>query len=95
VKPCGFILDFVGIFEDLKKALAFDSEDVEDIEKVVREIGQLKGRFSELMERGRQEYLILLKGKQRDKAVESILEYFQDEKRGRIFKCLQRTFQHL
>jgi len=45
VKPCGFILDFVGIFEDLKKALAFDSEDVEDIEKVVREIGQLKGRF--------------------------------------------------
>jgi len=24
----------------------------EDIEKVVREIGQLKGRFSELMERG-------------------------------------------
>jgi len=60
VKPCGFILDFVGVFEDLKKALAFDSEDVEDIEKVVREIGQLKGRFTRLMEEGRSQYLTLV-----------------------------------
>jgi len=95
VKPCGFILDFVGIFEDLKKALAFDSEDVEDIEKVVREIGQLKGRFSELMERGRQEYLILLKGKQRDKAVESILEYFQDEKTRKDFQVFYKELSSI
>jgi len=95
VKPCGFILDFVGIFEDLKKALAFDSEDVEDIEKVVREIGQLKGRFSELMERGRQEYLILLKGKQRDKAVESILEYFQDEKKRKDFQVFYKELSSI
>jgi len=95
VKPCGFILDFVGIFEDLKKALAFDSEDVEDIEKVVREIGQLKGRFSELMERGRQEYLTLLKGKQRDKAVESILEYFQDEKTRKDFQVFYKELSSI
>ena len=25
-KPCGFVLDFVGIFEKLEKALAFDSD---------------------------------------------------------------------
>lgn len=86
VKPCGFILDFVGVFEDLKKALAFDSEDVKDIENVVKEIGQLKWRFSELMEKGRREYLILLEGKQRDKAVESVLKYFQDEKKRKPFQ---------
>jgi len=27
-KPSGFVLDFVGIFEKLEKALAFDSQDV-------------------------------------------------------------------
>jgi len=27
-KLCGFVLDFVGIFEKLEKALAFDSKDV-------------------------------------------------------------------
>jgi type I restriction enzyme R subunit len=95
VKPCGFILDFVGVFEDLKKALAFDSEDVEDIEKVVKEIGQLKGRFSELMEEGRGEYLRLLEGKQRDKAVESVLEYFQDEKKRKDFQVFYKELSSI
>jgi type I restriction enzyme, R subunit len=27
-KPAGFVLDYVGIFEKLEKALAFDSQDV-------------------------------------------------------------------
>src|SRR5690606_36519224 len=30
-KRAGFILDFVGIFENLEKALAFDSEDVQSV----------------------------------------------------------------
>lgn len=32
-KPCGFILDFVGIFDKLERALAFDSKDVSDVFK--------------------------------------------------------------
>ena len=31
VKPAGFVLDFVGIFENLEKALAFDSDEVESV----------------------------------------------------------------
>ena len=31
VKPCGFVLDFVGIFENLEKALAFDSDVVDSV----------------------------------------------------------------
>ena len=30
-KPCGFVLDFVGIFEKLEKALAFDSDVVASV----------------------------------------------------------------
>jgi len=30
-KPCGFVLDFVGIFDKPEKALAFDSQDVEGV----------------------------------------------------------------
>ena len=33
VKPHGFVLDFVGIFDKLEKALAFDSEEVNAIVK--------------------------------------------------------------
>lgn len=31
VKPHGFVLDFVGIFDKLEKALAFDSDEVNAI----------------------------------------------------------------
>ena len=30
-KPSGFVLDFVGIFEKLEKALAFDSDVVQSV----------------------------------------------------------------
>lgn len=43
-KPCGFVLDFVGIFDKLEKALAFDSGDVKDIRSVVKDINELKKR---------------------------------------------------
>ncbi|MBW1731383.1 MAG: HsdR family type I site-specific deoxyribonuclease [Deltaproteobacteria bacterium] len=75
-KPAGFVLDFVGIFDKLEKALAFDSG---DITGVVKDIEVLKGKFGEMMEHGRTEYLSLLKGKTRDKAVEAVLEHFRDE----------------
>jgi len=37
------VLDFVGIFDNLEKALAFDSQDVEGI---VHDIDVLKERFA-------------------------------------------------
>jgi len=77
-KPSGFVLDFVGIFDNLEKALAFDSK---DIEGVIREIESLKERFTELMEDARKNYLILVDGKTQDKAVEAVLIYFLDEEK--------------
>jgi len=94
-KPSGFVLDFVGIFDNLEKALAFDSE---DIEGVVRDIAVLKERFSKLMETS-QNYLTLIKGKTQDKAVEAVLEQFTDEEKRheyyRFFKELADIYDIL
>ena len=59
VKPAGFVLDFVGIFEHLKKALAFDSDEVES---VIQNIDVLKETFAKLMRETAQQYLPLAKG---------------------------------
>ncbi|PWH20526.1 MAG: deoxyribonuclease HsdR, partial [Ardenticatenia bacterium] len=53
-KTSGLILDFVGVFENLERALAFDSQDVSG---VVEGIEVLQQRFAQLMSRGRAEYL--------------------------------------
>ncbi len=81
-KPSGFVLDFVGIFENLEKALAFDSQDTEG---VVRDIELLKGRFHELLTVARSNYLALVEGKTSDKKVEAVLEHFMDEKERHSF----------
>jgi len=75
-KPGGFVLDFVGIFENLEKALAFDSKDVQS---VVEGLDVLKERFATLMEKARRDYLPLIAGKSMDKAAEAALEHFRDE----------------
>lgn len=75
-KPSGFVLDFVGIFDNLEKALAFDSA---DITGVLHDVTMLKKRFTELMDSAKDDYLILLNGKTQDKAVEAVLKHFIDE----------------
>ena len=84
-KPSGFVLDFVGIFDKLEKALAFDSGDIKDIEKVVRDIKVLKERFKELIQKAKKEYLSLIKRKTKDKAVEIILKHFRDEEKRQAY----------
>lgn len=75
-KPAGFVLDFVGIFEKLEEALAFDSKDVSG---VVTGIPDLQRRFAELLAQGRQDYLGIGRGLHADKEVEAIVEHFRDE----------------
>lgn len=76
-KPSGFVLDFVGIFDqNLKKALAFDPD---DLKGVAYDIVILKKNFAELMEQAQEEYMIIFEDKTPDKAVEAILDYFMDE----------------
>ncbi len=91
-KPCGFVLDFVGIFDNLEKALSFDSS---DIEGVIRDLEELKRKFAEDMEKARQDYLSLIKGLSGDKAVDRILEYFMDEEKRQDYYLFFRELQDI
>ena len=83
-KPSGFVLDFVGIFDRLEQALSFDSADITGI---VKDIEILKQRFLEMIKQAEKEYLSLIKGKTKDKAVESVLEHFRnDNKRQEYYE---------
>ena len=92
VKPYGFVLDFVGIFGDLEKALAFDSDVVGS---VIRNIEVLKERFAQLMGEDAAHYLPFAGG-QDDRAKERAIEHFEDiedrEAFFRFFKQLQNIY---
>lgn len=83
-KRYGFVLDFVGIFENLEKALAFDSDEVAS---VIKDIALLKQLFGNMMKGQGQRHLKLVSGKMDDKAVEAAIEHFGDkEQRDAFFK---------
>ena len=88
VKPAGFVLDFVGIFENVKKALAFDSDEVES---VIQNLDVLKEAFVKLMCEDAQQYLPLAKGSD-DKAKQQAIEYFEDKPvRETFFKFFKQV----
>jgi len=82
VKPHGFVLDFVGIFDKLEKALAFDSEDVNAI---VKDLQLLKVLFKNKMEQKVPEYLGLIKHNFDDRDVDGLIEHFRDKDRRKAF----------
>lgn len=83
-KPFGFILDFVGIFDKLEKALAFDSDDVKS---VVKDIALLKNFFKKKMDDTAPKYLKIIEGKYTDKEIDKLIEHFKDKsKRKEYFK---------
>ncbi len=94
-KTCGLIIDYIGIFENLQRALAFQSEDIEagliDFEK-------LKERFKELMN---EVDIILEKIDLNDetKRTQNIIDYFFEEKERqefiKIFKQIQEIYEIL
>ncbi len=91
VKPAGFVLDFVGIFESLEKALAFDSDEVTS---VIRNIDVLKANFAKRMREDATVYLPLTKGWD-DKAKERAIDYFQDKDTRETFFKFFRGIQNL
>jgi type I restriction enzyme R subunit len=82
VKPHGFVLDFVGIFDKLEKALAFDSDEVNAIVKDIRLLKQL---FKAKMENKAPEYLALVMQNFNDKDVDNLIEHFRDKDRRKEF----------
>ena len=92
VKPYGFVLDFVGIFGSLEKALAFDSDVVGS---VIRNIDVLKHLFAKLMQEDASHYLPLARGWD-DRAKEDAIEHFDDKQSReaffKFFKQLQDIY---
>jgi type I restriction enzyme R subunit len=84
IKPHGFILDFIGIFEKLEKALSFDSD---EINAIVKDLVLLKTLFKNKMEEKIQEYIKLIIHNFNDTDVDSLIDYFRDkDKRKEFFK---------
>ena len=82
VKPHGFVLDFVGIFDKLEKALAFDSD---EINAIVKDLGLLKHLFKAQMETKSPSYLALITQNFNDKDVDNLIEHFRDKERRKEF----------
>ena len=95
VKPFGFVLDFVGIFEILKKALAFDSDVVAS---VIQNIDVLKQLFASLMSESGPKYMAQSSGWD-DKAKERAIEAFKTkdvrEDFFRFFRQVQTLYNIL
>ena len=82
VKPHGFVLDFVGIFDKLEKALAFDSD---EINAIVKDLTLLKVLFRNKMEQKAPEYLGLIEHSFTDKDVDILIEHFRAPERRKEF----------
>ena len=89
VKPYGFVLDFVGIFEKLEKALAFDSDVVAS---VIQNIDVLKQLFAAMIKEQAPEYLPFTKGWD-DKAKERAIAHFEDKERRGISSSSSASYR--
>ncbi|MBP8746034.1 MAG: hypothetical protein KBH86_13030, partial [Syntrophorhabdus sp.] len=90
------VVDFVGIFEKLEGALAFDSD---VISGVINNIDRLLARFIELMTGQARPYIELTHGKADDKMVERVIDAFIDKDRReefyKFFKELETLYEIL
>jgi type I restriction enzyme, R subunit len=83
-KKYGLVIDFIGIFDKLEKALAFDSD---EINAIVQNIDVLKKLFQEKMEVEGKIYLALLNGPFDDKMVTKLVQEFKEKgKRQELYK---------
>src|ERR1039457_1802632 len=84
VKPHGFVFDFVGIFDKLERALAFDSDEVNAI---VKDLALLKQLFKSKLETHAPGYIALITRRFDDKDVDTLIEHFRDqERRKQLFR---------
>ncbi|MFH0728432.1 MAG: HsdR family type I site-specific deoxyribonuclease [Pseudomonadota bacterium] len=82
VKPHGFVLDFVGIFDKLEKALAFDSD---EINAIVKDLKLLKVLFKNKMQSKAPAYLGLIERNFDDRDVDTLIGHFRDPERRKAF----------
>ncbi|MDR1199334.1 MAG: hypothetical protein LBK94_10075, partial [Prevotellaceae bacterium] len=92
IKPHGFVLDFIGIFKNLEKALAFDSD---EINAVVKDILLLKYLFQSKIEKDVPPYIELIQSDFNDKDTDNLIEYFRDPSRRKEFFKLYKELEML
>lgn len=94
-KTCGMVVDYIGIFENLQRALAFDSK---DISRGLLDIELLKKRFGDLMGQAK-EILSQADIEDEKRRVTNIIEFFFEEERRnefvKIFKQIQELYEIL
>ncbi|MBW9221497.1 HsdR family type I site-specific deoxyribonuclease [Methanothermococcus sp. SCGC AD-155-C09] len=94
-KTCGLIMDYVGIFENLQRALAFYSKDVE---AGLIDYDNLKERFKDLMDKAF-EILKEIDLEDEEKRIQNIIDYFFEEDKKeeyiKIFKQIQEIYEIL
>ena len=86
-KPHGLVVDFVGIFDKIEKALAFDSD---EIDAIVKDVDVLKGLFAQKMQEAGEQYLTLVSTSApdrpfTDKDTDNLIEHFRDKSRREEF----------
>ena len=93
-KKVGLIVDYIGIFDNLQKALAFYSQ---DISTGLVNIEQLKERFGQLIEEARNILNeIRISNLSETRTIQTaIVEYFWDDKRRKTFKKLFKEIQDI
>ena len=92
IKPYGFVLDFVGIFANLEKVLAFDSE---EMGSVIRNIDVLKTLFAKLIQEDAAQYLPFARGwddRAKERAIEHLVDKEDREAFFKFFKQLQNIY---
>jgi len=78
------IVDFIGIFDNLQRALAFDSTDIDGI---YENIDALRDEFKKLIERGQNDYLSIFTNIPDDQQIAKILDYYRySEERKRYYE---------
>jgi len=82
-KKYGLVIDFVGIFGYLKKALLFDAQDFNDIMFAIQNIDLLKNTFKELIEKMDDSYLSKLRGLSHDKMIDEVINMLKESESKR------------
>jgi len=86
-KNCGLIVDYIGVFENLQRALAFY---IKDIEAGLIDFARLKERFKELMYEA-DRILNEIDLSDEEKRISNIVEYFfEEDKRQNYFKLFKQ-----
>lgn len=91
-KPCGLIIDFVGVLQKLNAALSFDSDVVNG---VIEDLNVLFERFRELMAGPGADYITMFAGLSDEMLVEQLCVEFLDKSKRQEFTDLFKEIEML